>query len=154
MYFKDEERIDYCINDFTIKSFFEYVKDFVFSSCENMKVFEENSHNAQFKDMLDYVNENYHNNDLSLTMLAEEFGLSDITYVSKCFKKFMNENFSSYLERIRIEKACEMLLGNMQVKEVSEKVGYLSDVSFRRAFKKCVGMSPSEYIKEIQNKNS
>ena len=64
----------------------------------------------------------------------------------------MNENFSSYLERIRMDKACEMLMGNMQVKEVSEKVGYLSDVSFRRAFKKRMGLSPSDYIKDMQRK--
>lgn len=152
MYFSDEERIDYHLSDFTIKSFFEYVKDFIFSACENMKVFDEGAYNARFKEMLEYINENYSNNELSLTSLAEHFKISDITHISKSFKKFMNENFSSYLERIRMDKACEMLMGNMQVKEVSEKVGYLSDVSFRRAFKKRMGLSPSDYIKDMQRK--
>lgn len=152
MYFADEERLSYQISDFTIKSFFEYLKDFVFSACENMSVFDENANNARFKEMLEYINENYNDNMLSLTSLANEFGFSDITYISKSFKKYMNENFSSYLERIRIEKACEMLRADMQVKEVSEKAGYLSDVSFRRAFKKRMGMSPSDYVKDSNRK--
>lgn len=150
VYFADEEMIDYRVYDFTIKSFFEYLKNFVYSACENMKVFDENSYNERFKEMLEYVNENYADNELSLTSLAQNFGLSDISHISKSFKKYMNENFSAYLERIRIEKACEMLRGNMQVKEVSEKCGYLSDASFRRAFKKRMGLSPSDYAKDIQ----
>ena len=38
-----------------------------------------------------------------------------------------------------------------QVKEVSDKTGYLSDVSFRRAFKKKLGISPSDYVKSKTN---
>lgn len=145
IYFKDEERMDYRLSDFTIKSFFEYAQDFVYATCENMQVFEENAHNAQFKRMLEYINENFSRNDLSRDTLTDAFGLTDITYISKMFKRFMNENFSSYLERIRIEKACVMLDNQRPVKEVAEAVGYLSDISFRRAFKKRMGMSPSEY---------
>lgn len=144
-YFKDEEFADYRLSDFTIKSFFEYARDFVFATCENMKVFEENAHNAQFKQMLEYINKNYGNCGLSRDSLAEAFGLTDNTYISKMFKKFMNENFSTYLERIRMEKACDLLSKRQPVKDVAEAVGYLSDISFRRAFKKRMGMSPSEY---------
>lgn len=147
-YFKDEERVDYRLNDFTIKSFFEYARDFVFAACENMKVFEENSHNSQFKKMLEYIQENYTSNELSRDTLAAAFGLTDSTYISKMFKKFMDETFSSYLERIRIEKACDLLDSRMPVKDVAEAVGYLSDISFRRVFKKRLGMSPSEYINQ------
>lgn len=151
MYFSDEERIDYQISGFTIKSFFEYLKDFVFSACENMKVFDENSINSRFKEIIEYINENYQDNNLSLSSLAQTFGFSDMSSISRSFKKYLNENFSSYLERIRIEKACKMLSAGMQVKEVSERTGYLSDVSFRRAFKKKMGISPSDYVKSRPN---
>jgi len=151
-YFKDEERVSYRLGDFTIKSFFEYARDFVFAACENVKVFEESSHNGQFNKMLEYIQENYTSNELSRDTLAAAFGMSDSTYISKMFKKFMGENFSSYLERIRIEKACQLLDSRMPVKDVAEAVGYLSDISFRRVFKKRLGMSPSEYINQ-QKKN-
>ncbi|MBQ4517295.1 MAG: AraC family transcriptional regulator [Clostridia bacterium] len=147
-YFKDEERVDYRLSDFTIKSFFEYARDFVFAACENMKVFDENAHNSQFKNMLEYIQENYTSNELSRDTLAAAFGLTDSTYISKMFKKFMDENFSSYLERIRMEKACELLDRRMPVKDVAAAVGYLSDISFRRVFRKRLGMSPSEYINQ------
>ena len=151
MYFPDEERISYQVSNFTVKSFFEYLNDFAYSACENMKVFDENSLTSRFKEIIEYVNENYQDNNLSLTSLAETFGFSDISSISRSFKKHLNENFSSYLERIRIEKACEMLRAGMQVKEVSDKTGYLSDVSFRRAFKKKLGISPSDYVKSKTN---
>ncbi len=144
--FRDEERLDYGRNDFTVRSFFEYARDFVFAACENRHVIEEDMSNAKFKQMLEYINENYGRNDLSRDTLAAAFGLTDTTYISKLFKKYLNENFFAYLERIRIENACLLLDEHCPVKDVAERVGYLSDVSFRRAFKKRMGYSPSDYV--------
>jgi AraC-like DNA-binding protein len=33
----------------------------------------------------------------------------------------------------------------MKIQVIAESVGYSTDVSFRRAFKRVTGMSPSEY---------
>ena len=151
LFFGDDECIDYKTIGFTVKSFFEYVHDFVFATCESIKALDENAQSEKFKSMIAYIHEHYSDYDLSLTTLAKVFGLNDITYISKQFKKMTNENFSYYLERIRIEKACEMLDGKNQVKEIAEQVGYLSDVSFRRAFKKRIGLSPRDYK---NNKNA
>jgi len=147
LYFEDDESIDYKIIGFTVKSFFEYVRDFIFSACESIKNFDENNLSEKFKNIIKYINEHYSDYDLSLGTLAEAFELNDITYISKQFKRITNENFSSYLERIRIEKACEMLDEKHQIKEIAKQVGYLSDVSFRRAFKKRMGISPRDYTK-------
>lgn len=148
LYFADEEGVDYKTIGFTFKSFFEYAKDFIYASCESIKNINEGTQNEKFKNMIKYIDENYSDCDLSLNTLAETFDLNDITYISKQFKKITNENFFSYLERIRIEKACELLDGKHLVKEIAEQVGYVSDVSFRRAFKKRIGLSPREYIKK------
>lgn len=147
-YFKDEYPVEYKISDFTVKRFFEYVKDFVYSLCESVKIFDEKAYKTMFEDMIAYINENYYRSELSLTSLAEQFGFTSVSYISRSFKSFVNENFSSYLEKIRIEKACEMLLRGVQIKDVSERVGYISDVTFRRAFKKRMGLSPTEYVKK------
>lgn len=145
VYLKDEEHLTPDLNSFTVRSFFEFAKNFVCATCVGMRKFEQTAQNARFKQILDYIQENYMNNQLSRDSIADKFEISDSTYISKMFKKFMNENFYSYLERIRIDKACELLSRNIPVKDVAEQVGYLSDISFRRAFKKRLGVSPSEY---------
>lgn len=86
--------------------------------------------------------------DLSLTTLLDHFELDDISAISKLFKKHTGENFSVYLTKLRIEKACELLESNKYtIKEVAEMAGYLSDSSFRRAFKNQKGIPPTEYKK-------
>ncbi len=144
---QDEEVITYSIKDFTVHSFFDYVRDFAYSMCEEAKQAKELNDMNKFGDVIQYVNEHYDDASLSLISLAEEFDFKGVSYISRGFKYFINENFSSYLERIRIDKASEMLLNGMKIKEVYEKVGYVSDVSFRRAFKKRMGLSPTEYVR-------
>lgn len=146
--FNDDYSVVYNEDHFTVKKFFEYVKEFSSSLCESCKIFNDRTYESTFKDMTDYINKNYFRSDLSLTSLAETFKFTNTSYVSRLFKNFVNENFSLYLEKIRIEKACEILLCGEQVKNVAEKVGYISDVTFRRAFKKRVGISPSEFVKK------
>lgn len=149
---KFDESTEYKAGDFTIRSFFDYVKDFTFSLCKDVEMLSDNTYMNRVDEMQNYIDENYSNSELSLESMATHFGFKKISYMSKVFKDTVGENFSSYLEKKRIEKACEMLLEGMMIREVSEKVGYLSDVSFRRAFKKCMGLSPSDYVISINAK--
>lgn len=149
-YLKDEEPIEHRIADFTIKRFFEYIKDFAYSFCESIKILDEIAIRTKFEDMRKFINDNYNDPDISLSYISEKFGFTNTSYVSRCFKSFTNENFSSYIERIRIEKACEMFEKGMQIKDVFVNVGYVAEVTFRRAFKKRTGLSPAEYVKKLR----
>lgn len=64
------------------------------------------------------------------------------------FSECVGQTFSDYLEKVRIRNACRMLTEDMAVKDVAQKAGYASDYSFRRAFKRVIGMAPSEYQKK------
>ncbi|BCJ97120.1 helix-turn-helix domain-containing protein [Anaerocolumna chitinilytica] len=98
-----------------------------------------------FEDMLGFINENYHNNLLSVSLMAREFHMSE-SYFSQYFKKYVDQTFSKYLETIRINKACELIKQKeLTIEEIAERVGYTSSLSFRRAFKKVVGIPPSGY---------
>ena len=67
-------------------------------------------------------------------------------YFSKLFKKRTGSNFIEYVTNVRIEKAKELLTGsNKNIKEISMEVGYSDANYFSRAFKKNVGISPTEY---------
>ena len=95
--------------------------------------------------LLEYVEQNFCDNTLSLKQISETFGMHE-SYISNVFKNALGENLSVYIERLRIEKAREMVKNtDMKVQEIAEAVGYTSDASFRRAFKKIIGVSPVEY---------
>ena len=95
--------------------------------------------------LLDYIHENFCDNNLSLKQISETFGMHE-SYISNVFKNALGENLSVYIERLRIEKARDMVKNtDLKIQEIANLVGYTSDASFRRAFKKITGVSPVEY---------
>lgn len=90
------------------------------------------------------VDEMYTNQDLTLGQVAERYGIAE-SKLYKEFKCLFGVSFSEYLENERIKKACELLRQNITIKDVAEMVGYSSDFSFRRAFKRVMGLPPSYY---------
>ncbi|MCR5605740.1 MAG: AraC family transcriptional regulator, partial [Treponema sp.] len=95
--------------------------------------------------MMGIVNEHFSDSNLGLGKLSQEFNVSE-SYVSLVFKEQAGQNFQSYLEKIRINNACSLLKNTKQsVEDVSSSCGYYTVQSFRRAFKKVTGFSPTEY---------
>ena len=91
-----------------------------------------------------YIAEHYME-QLSLNDVAEYVELNP-SYFSKLFRLEMNLNFSEYLMKVRMEKAMQLLRDpKLRIYEIGGMVGYEDAVSFGRAFKKSVGMSPKEY---------
>lgn len=100
----------------------------------------------------EYINSNYHDPDLGLTKISETFGISE-NYFSFLFKKEVSENFSNYLEQLRMAKAKEMVLeSSTGLSTLYEHLGYNNAASFRRAFKKNFGVSPKEMRDKINAK--
>ncbi len=106
------------------------------------------SHNDELKEeMLAYIIDNYMRSDLSLSMLSSVFQTSE-TYVSYFFKEQTGENFSDYLEQVRMTKAKSLLSSSeLSINEIARWVGYYSLNTFSRAFKRANGMSATEYRK-------
>lgn len=100
--------------------------------------------NVQLKEkIIQYINDYYHQPDLSLHKIASNFGLSE-GYLSHFFKDQVGENFLSYLENERIKHACELLKNEkLPISDIAMKVGYNSAQSFRRAFKRVKGVNPT-----------
>ncbi len=98
--------------------------------------------------VIHYINKNYDKN-LKLETLAELFCYNS-AYLGKVFKSNVGESFNSYLDRVRISNAKEMLKQDRyKVYEISERIGYNNIDYFYKKFKKYVGESPSEYRKEL-----
>lgn len=95
--------------------------------------------------MMAFIRAHYGRSDMSLNLLAEEFGLS-VSHLSRLFKEQVGTNFMEYLLRVRMEAAAELLKeSDRKVGEVAEAVGYHNTYSFIRIFKKHTGMTPGEF---------
>lgn len=93
----------------------------------------------------EYIHDNYADSGLTIKQIAAHFHFHE-NYVSNLYKEEYGENLSTAIEKIRIERACELLgMTETKIGEVAEAIGYSSDSSFRRAFKRITGVSPVDY---------
>lgn len=100
--------------------------------------------------LLAYIGEHFAE-PLSLTELAKHFHFNP-SYLSTYFSAHNNEGFSEYLNKIRVEKAAELLLADTaSISEISGMVGYSDHSYFTKVFKKITGLSPSHYRKQYVN---
>ena len=66
--------------------------------------------------------------------------------VSLHFEGAMGKSFSSYLEKLRLEKAKKLIAeGKWDMETIAQMVGYGSSATFRRAFKRAYGIAPSAW---------
>ena len=94
----------------------------------------------------DYI-DNHFSEKITLESISEVVILNPI-YFSVLFKKETGDNFSSYLVKIRTEKAKEMLKNsNQNISSIAESVGYKDVRYFSRLFTKNVGIKPAIYRK-------
>ena len=113
----------------------------------NYETMQQASHNAKMITKIEKViQENYHNSHFNLAELATLFHLSEASLYHD-FKNWFNVSFCDYLEHYRIQMACELLAQkDILIKDIAPAIGYNSDYSFRRAFKRILGVTPSQYI--------
>lgn len=96
--------------------------------------------------MIEVMNSRLQEN-LSLKMIADELYMNP-TYLGRLFKDDVGEPFSSFLTKLRIQKATELLENvTLKVYEVSELVGFKDPAYFSLIFKKYMGMTPQEFQK-------
>lgn len=123
------------------------------TACENLKEIITKACNSTKNDIsndivgkaVNFVARNYRNTLLSVSMIADNLGISS-AYLSHIFHKTKNEKLLDYISCLRIEHAKELLSsGALNIQDISSEVGYQNPKTFRRIFKKHTGMLPTEY---------
>lgn len=92
-----------------------------------------------------YMDRNYKDPELSLQKIANELEINS-SYLSTLFKQEVGQSFTDYMIKIRITEAIRLMNDpRLKIYEIAEQVGYSSQHYFCNAFKKVLGISPSEY---------
>ena len=95
-----------------------------------------------------YIEENYMHR-LTLASISANVNLSS-SYLCRVFKSEVGISITSYLNNLRIRKAATLIKEqDLSLKEISAMVGIDDQLYFSRLFKKCMGISPSEYGKKF-----
>lgn len=97
-----------------------------------------------------YIEEHLTDANLSLSETARMMKYTP-TYFGKYFKEQFGCPFQKYVAIKRIECAKDYLRqGKLSVQEIALSCGFTNDVTFRRTFKMYVGVTPSQYEREIE----
>jgi two-component system response regulator YesN len=125
--------------------FHNYFTEMILTLMEELK--NADPKGARAARIMQYINLNFHNANLSVEMLSEEFELSS-NYLCSIFKKAAGKTIHQYLTDVRIEKAKELLQNsNFKIYEIAEMVGYLDTNYFSTVFKKILGHPPLYFRK-------
>jgi AraC-like DNA-binding protein/mannose-6-phosphate isomerase-like protein (cupin superfamily) len=97
---------------------------------------------------------NHYQNDISATDMAEASGLSRYHFTRQ-FKEIVGETPVQYINKIRIQRARELLQNTKNnLEDISKRVGYSSPNYFNKVFRSIVGMTPGDYRKQHQSKKN
>ncbi len=101
----------------------------------------------KLKDIDEFIEKNIHR-QIYVDELADLFSLS-----TAYFKIWFKQNFgippNTYISRIKILRAKELMKTNCQVTKIAFELGYNSSQYFATVFKKHTGESPKSYMKSL-----
>ncbi|MFI3213273.1 MAG: AraC family transcriptional regulator [Eubacteriales bacterium] len=126
------------------------MKEILFSLIDYFKV-ESPNISMNTSNINRYVQENYRDVNFSINTLAYECGVSS-AYLSYVYKKSTGMNLSEYVWKVREEEMIYLLENTeLNIDEISVKIGYDNVSSLRRKFKNETGKTPNQIRKEKRN---
>lgn len=134
----------------TIDDLHQTFKAILVKLADQLHVFRSNqSSRGVVHEIRAYIEKNYANPDLSLSLLSDRFKINS-SYLSRLFKEEFEQNFVDFLAHVRIEHAKALLRStDCSLREISVRVGYTHYFSFSRVFKKLEKVSVGDFRKII-----
>jgi AraC family transcriptional regulator, regulatory protein of adaptative response / methylphosphotriester-DNA alkyltransferase methyltransferase len=97
-----------------------------------------------YEEATDIVDQEF-GSDLSLDEIARRVA-SSRRQLQRAYAEIGQTTFRDHLTRVRMEKAAELLTSRgLTVREVANRVGYRQPAQFAKAFRRHLGVAPSDY---------
>jgi len=110
-------------------------------------VYKEDRSMEKFSEIVDYVAQNY-STHFTMAEMAEKAGM-DSSQFSRCFKSASGNTFTSFVNHLRVNHACELLSNtDKYISTICYLVGFSTVSNFNRRFIEIKKMTPSEYRKK------
>lgn len=130
----------------TIHDMKSWLRRKLFELSELLYIKQQKQHRKIISEIMAYVDSQL-DSKITLKQVAGHFGFSP-NYLGLVFKEETGDNFSNYLIRARMKRACELLLDpKRKVYEIADQMGYRNILYFNRQFKLMTCMTPGEYRK-------
>lgn len=89
---------------------------------------------------------------VSLADVAAELGMSESRF-SRFFRRATGNNFTDFVNRVRINRACQLLMEtDRYVTHICYEVGFNNVANFNRRFLEIKGMTPSEFRRQADHR--
>jgi AraC-like DNA-binding protein len=88
-------------------------------------------------------------NALSPAEIAREVGIHP-AHLMREFRRVYRCTMGEFVRSVRVERACAVMrMGGVTLSEVAHGVGFADQSHFNRSFKRCMGVTPSEYLAAV-----
>ncbi|CAG7652989.1 helix-turn-helix domain-containing protein [Paenibacillus allorhizosphaerae] len=92
-----------------------------------------------------FIHEHYRDPNLNITMIGHHFEMKP-TYMSRLFKDHTGEGLLDFINKVRIEKAKQLIADSKKnITDASSLAGFNDVNAFIRTFKKYEGITPGKY---------
>lgn len=148
---QSSEGIDHLVNFiYLLKSLNTISKDIVPLSGSSIKEFDD-ANSIRIVRICKYIQDNF-KKDIKLDEMAERAHLTRQAFC-RYFKKSTGRTFISYLNELRVDEACRLLVNEKydNISTIAYSAGFNSITNFNRVFRSVKGGSPKEFLSSYQH---
>lgn len=122
----------------------------IFAEIQKKNYIPENQYRL-IKPALDYIENNFLTQKISIPFLADKCGISE-SYLKKIFIKIYGIPPSKYIIQLKMNFACDLLRSELyNITQISEKCGYTDLYYFSHQFKEYMGVSPTVFAQKCKS---
>ena len=133
----------------TADKLIDTIKELCIDVCDIISMSKESCNSNLREKVLEYLSTNCEDLNFSVKIMAQDLDVSQ-SYLSRFFKDQIGITITDYIMLQRIEKAKHLLkTTNEPLRNIITEIGYFSEASFVRMFKRVEGITPGEYRKLI-----
>ncbi|MCM3630322.1 response regulator [Paenibacillus glycanilyticus] len=126
------------------EQFSKLLEDALHFYLEQIRLTQSANRPFEIGDIKAYIDNRYYE-DIKISMFADKYFLSR-EYIMKLFKQQFGCGIHEYVQRIRMDKAKELLDDpSLKIQDISEMLGYKDKNYFSKAFRNYFSISPTEY---------